>query len=62
MSAVTARLTLIATIFLPLNFIAGFFGMNLEILPPKVAIPVVLGAMAALPVAMFLTFKRKRWL
>ena len=39
LSAVTARLTLIATIFLPLNFIAGFFGMNLEILPPTVAVP-----------------------
>ena len=62
MSAVTARLTLIATIFLPLNFVAGFFGMNLEILPPKVAIPVVLAAMVAMPVAMFAVFKRNRWL
>ncbi len=62
MSAVTARLTLIATIFLPLNFVAGFFGMNLEILPPKVAIPVVLVAMAAMPIAMFVVFKRNRWL
>jgi magnesium transporter len=62
LSAVTARLTLIATIFLPLNFIAGFFGMNLEILHPKVAIPLVLTVMAALPTVMFLVFKRKRWL
>jgi magnesium transporter len=62
MSAVTARLTLIATIFLPLNFIAGFFGMNLEILHPQIAVPVVLAAMALLPAAMFWTFKRKRWL
>jgi magnesium transporter len=62
MSAVTARLTLIATIFLPLNFVAGFFGMNLEILPPRVAIPVVLAAMVALPTAMFWVFKRQRWL
>jgi magnesium transporter len=62
LSAVTARLTLIATIFLPLNFIAGFFGMNLEILPPAVAVPLVLVAMAAIPTAMFLMFKRKRWL
>lgn len=62
MSAVTARLTLIATIFLPLNFIAAFFGMNLEILPPPVAIPLVLGAVVALPAAMWLFFKRKRLL
>jgi magnesium transporter len=62
MSAVTARLTLIATIFLPLNFIAGFFGMNLEILHPRAAVPVVLVAMAAIPTAMFWMFKRRRWL
>jgi magnesium transporter len=62
MAAVTARLTLIATIFLPLNFIAGFFGMNLEILPPRVAIPLVLAIVATLPLAMFVFFKRKRLL
>jgi magnesium transporter len=62
MSAVTARLTLIATIFLPLNFLAAFFGMNLEILPSKVAIPIVLAAMTVVPPAMFWLFKRNRWL
>jgi magnesium transporter len=62
LSAVTARLTLIATIFLPLNFLAGFFGMNLEIVHPHLAIPLVLAAMVALPVAMVAWFRRKRWL
>jgi len=62
MSAVTARLTLIATIFLPLNFVAGFFGMNLEILSPKVAVPLVIVAMIAMPATMFWVFKKKRWL
>jgi magnesium transporter len=62
MSAVTARLTLAATIFLPLNFLAGFFGMNLEILPPRVAIPVVLAAMVAIPSVLFLAFRKKGWL
>jgi magnesium transporter len=62
MAAVTARLTLIATIFLPLNFIAGFFGMNLQILPPAVAVPVVLAAMVTMPAVMFVVFKRNRWL
>ncbi len=61
LSAVTARLTLIATIFLPLNFMAGFFGMNLEILPARVAIPLVVVAMIALPTAMWTFFRRKRW-
>jgi magnesium transporter len=62
LSAVTARLTLIATIFLPLNFLAGFFGMNLEIVHPHVAIPMVLGAMVVLPVAMVLWFRKQHWL
>ncbi len=61
-SAVTARLTLIATIFLPLNFIAGFFGMNLEIIHPRIAIPLVLVAVVTLPATMFVFFKRRRLL
>jgi magnesium transporter len=62
LSAVTARLTLIATIFLPLNFIAGFFGMNLEIIHPSVAVPLVLVTVVTLPVTMFWFFKKRRLL
>jgi magnesium transporter len=62
LSAVTARLTLIATIFLPLNFIAGFFGMNLEIIHPRVAVPLVLVIVVTLPASMWVFFKRKRLL
>ncbi len=62
LSAVSARLSLIATIFLPLNFMAGFFGMNLEILHPKLAIPLVLAAMVTMPAGMYWAFRRKRWL
>jgi len=62
LSHVTTRLTLIATIFLPLNFVAGFFGMNLEIFPPRVAIPMVFASMVAMPVGMWLFFRKKRWI
>jgi magnesium transporter len=62
LSHVTTRLTLIATIFLPLNFVAGFFGMNLDILPPAVAVPLVFASMVAMPVGMWLFFRRKRWI
>jgi magnesium transporter len=62
LSAVMARLTLISTIFLPLNFVAGFFGMNLEIVPAHTAVPLVLGSMMGLPLALYLFFRRKRWL
>jgi magnesium transporter len=62
LSQVSSRLSLIATIFLPLNFVAGFFGMNLEILHPRAAVPVVLAAMITMPTAMYWVFRRKRWL
>jgi magnesium transporter len=62
LTAVSARLSLIATIFLPLNFIAGFFGMNLEIVHPRAAVPLVLAAMMTVPPAMYWVFKKKRWL
>ncbi|HSN89962.1 MAG TPA: magnesium transporter CorA family protein [Anaeromyxobacteraceae bacterium] len=62
LSAVTSQLTVVATIFLPLNFLVGFFGMNLVILPPEVAIPVVLVAIASVPFGMWLLFRRMRWL
>jgi magnesium transporter len=62
LSAVTSQLTVVATIFLPLNFLVGFFGMNLEILPPKVAIPLVLVAIASVPFGLWILFRRMRWL
>jgi magnesium transporter len=62
LSAVTSQLTVVATIFLPLNFLVGFFGMNLEILPPRMAIPLVLTAIASVPFGMWLLFRRMRWL
>ena len=62
LSEVMTRLTLISTIFLPLNFLGTFFGMNLQIVPPHLAIPLVLASMAAMPVGMWAIFKRKRWL
>jgi magnesium transporter len=62
LSAVMARLTLVSTIFLPLNFLAGFFGMNLEIIPPRIAIPMVVASMVALPGLLYTFFRKKRWL
>jgi len=61
LSGLTARLTLVATIFLPLNFVAGFFGMNLEILPPRIAVPLVLAIVTTMPLVLWAFFRRKRW-
>jgi magnesium transporter len=62
LSAVMAQLTLFSAIFLPLNFVAGFFGMNLEILPAHVAVPLVVVSMIAMPAVMYLFFRQRRWL
>jgi len=62
LSLVTTRLTLVATIFLPLNFVAGFFGMNLEILPASVAVPLVLASVILVPFGLWLFFRAKRLL
>jgi mannose-6-phosphate isomerase-like protein (cupin superfamily) len=62
LSLVTTRLTLIATIFLPLSFVAGFFGMNMEIVPRRLAVPIVLGSALLVPLGMIALFSRKGWL
>lgn len=58
-------LTIIATIFIPLTFIAGVYGMNfhhMPELPLPWAYPVVLGVMGVVATAMLAYFRRKRWL
>jgi len=62
LNALTTRLTLVATIFLPLNFLVGFFGMNLDIFPAPLAKAVVLVTVVTLPAAMWGLFRRKRLL
>ena len=65
MNEVMKVLTIIATIFIPLTFIAGVYGMNFENMPElKVpwAYPAVWSVMGVVGVLMVLYFKRKRWL
>jgi magnesium transporter len=65
MNAVMKVLTIIATIFIPLSFITGIFGMNFKYMPEldwRWSYPVVLLAMLFIAVWMVLFFKRKEWL
>ena len=58
-------LTVIATIFIPLTFIAGIYGMNFEFMPElgwKWAYFTVWGIIAGVGIVMIFFFKRKRWL
>ena len=65
MNAVMKVLTIIATIFIPLTFVAGVYGMNFDHMPElgwKWGYPAVLGVMAAVAGIMLIYFRRKRWL
>lgn len=58
-------LTIIATIFIPLTFVTGIFGMNFKdmpILDYPGAFPATMLAMLALAIGMLAYFKRKNWL
>lgn len=57
-------LTIIATLFMPLTFIAGVYGMNFQHMPELKSpwgYPAVLILMAAVTAFMLLYFKRKKW-
>ncbi|GJQ58965.1 MAG: magnesium and cobalt transport protein CorA [Candidatus Scalindua sp. AMX11] len=58
-------LTIIATIFIPLTFIAGLFGMNFEYMPElrwHWSYPIVLVVLAVIGIFMLFYFRRKKWL
>jgi len=65
MNQVMKVLTIIATIFIPITFVAGIYGMNFEWMPELAqwwAYPAVLGVMAAIAMGMLVYFRRKGWL
>ena len=65
MNEVMKVLTIIATIFIPLSFFAGLYGMNFESMPELSipwAYPALLGWMAAVALGMLWYFRRKGWL
>ncbi len=58
-------LTIIATIFIPLTFITGIYGMNFKYMPElgmRWGYPAILIVMALISVTMLVYFRRKRWL
>jgi magnesium transporter len=64
MNEVMKTLTIIATIFIPLTFIAGVYGMNFEYMPElkwKWGYAAVWLLMLACFAGMMGFFKRKKW-
>lgn len=65
MNEVMKVLTVMSTIFIPLNFMAGLYGMNFEYMPELKSpwgYPIVLGAMATVAISLILFFRRRRWI
>jgi magnesium transporter len=65
MNEVMKVLTIIATIFIPLTFIAGIYGMNFEFMPELKwhwGYFLILGLMIIIGIGMVFYFQRKKWL
>ena len=57
-------LTIVSTVFMPLSFIAGVYGMNFDGMPElhwKFGYPFALSLMAAVTLGMIAYFKKKKW-
>ncbi|SHI57441.1 magnesium/cobalt transporter CorA [Algibacter luteus] len=65
MNEVMKVLTIMASIFIPLTFIAGIYGMNFEYIPElqyRYSYFILWGVMVVLFISMLFYFKRKKWL
>jgi magnesium transporter len=65
MNEVMKVLTIIATIFIPLSFIAGVYGMNFHDMPElawRFGYPAALLLMAGIAGGMLYYFRRRRWI
>lgn len=64
MNEVMKVLTIITTIFIPLSFVAGVYGMNFKHMPEldwRFGYPLILSIMLLLGIGMGFFFKRKKW-
>jgi magnesium transporter len=64
MNKVMQILTIISTIFIPLTFLAGVYGMNFKLMPElewEYGYLAVWGIMITMAVSMVFYFKRKKW-
>lgn len=65
MNEVMKVLTIVATFFIPLTFIAGIYGMNFKFMPELEmhwGYPIVLLVMVSIGITMFIYFKLKKWM
>ncbi len=64
MNQIMKFLTMVGTIFIPLTFVAGIYGMNFKFMPEldyRWGYPIALGTMVLMGLAFMFYFKRKNW-
>ena len=65
MNQIMKVLAIISTVFIPLTFVVGVYGMNFDYLPElhwRYGYPIVMIGMGVLVILQFLFFWRKGWL
>lgn len=65
MNKVMQTLTIVATIFIPLTFLAGIYGMNFKYMPElqwKYGYFILLGIMFLVGVGLLFVFRKRKWL
>ena len=64
LNEIIKRLTIISTIFIPLTFMAGIWGMNFKYMPElesPYGYPIALSVMATTGLLIYLYFKKREW-
>lgn len=65
MNEIMKVLTIVSSVFIPLTFVAGVYGMNFHNMPElrlQYGYYLILGLMAMILIGMIIFFKRKKWL
>lgn len=64
MNSIMKSLTIVSTIFIPLTFLVGVWGMNFENMPElkwKYGYPVAWGIMVCIGVGVYIFLRTKKW-
>lgn len=64
LNEVMMTLTLVSTVFIPLTFVVGVYGMNFDVMPElrwRFGYPLIWGLMLAVGAGIFVWFRRKGW-
>lgn len=65
MNDIMKMLTILATIFIPLTFVAGIYGMNFDYMPElnwRLGYPAIWVVFVIITIFMLMLFRRKKWL